>query len=536
MIRQVWVVVLLGTGCWTTAGPPAGSSAGEVTRGPDHELIPVTEGERILEAAAAASPPGRSRLEVSVIDAVGVGDPIDVGLRIDGMSRTMTAEVTLTGKGVVEHHRVPLHYEPPGFQGCDPVHDPDECRRDPPRGHMTSVRLRPLRAVGEYRIQARVDDPALGAEHAVAFRVVSPRLLRAYRVLPFGGLGSFALRARAVVETTQAGRRIVVSRGVYERSGALTIADVTEDLSEQPGLLQAIGHELRGMPTRVGLHTVFVDRGHFATWVSSPMAAHGQVAVRISGDVLEDLALIEGLARMHQPVRSATSAAPPGPAPPVRPPPGGPPPVSSPPVRPSPVRPRPLLNTAPPGTCNADAHHCCDARNQIVRPGGCEPSYPDGVVAGMRRGSDGFCEPVECHLRCLPGDARIATPDGQVAVSALRAGDRVWTVSSDGARISAAITQVTSVPIVGAHAVVELVLADGRSVRGSAGHPLSTGPSIGTLRVGATLDGSTVVSIRAVAVHGATWDLLPDGPTGAYWADGVLLGSTLGQDRAGSRR
>jgi hypothetical protein len=29
---------------------------------------------------------------------------------------------------------------------------------------------------------------------------------------------------------------------------------------------------------------------------------------------------------------------------------------------------------------------------------------------------------------------------------------------------------------------------------------------------------------------GGTYDLLPSGPTGTYWADGVLLGSTLFAD------
>jgi hypothetical protein len=45
--------------------------------------------------------------------------------------------------------------------------------------------------------------------------------------------------------------------------------------------------------------------------------------------------------------------------------------------------------------------------------------------------------------------------------------------------------------------------------------------------VGATIDGAIVVARRVSTYRGATWDLLPAGDTGHYWADGVLLGSTL---------
>ncbi|MDF1566010.1 MAG: hypothetical protein P1V51_23450 [Deltaproteobacteria bacterium] len=42
------------------------------------------------------------------------------------------------------------------------------------------------------------------------------------------------------------------------------------------------------------------------------------------------------------------------------------------------------------------------------------------------------------------------------------------------------------------------------------------------------LDGARIVELREAAFEGeATWDLLPAGPTGAYFADGVLVGSTL---------
>jgi hypothetical protein len=42
------------------------------------------------------------------------------------------------------------------------------------------------------------------------------------------------------------------------------------------------------------------------------------------------------------------------------------------------------------------------------------------------------------------------------------------------------------------------------------------------------IDGSRIASVERVAYSGgATYDILPAGATGAYWANGVLLGSTL---------
>ena len=52
------------------------------------------------------------------------------------------------------------------------------------------------------------------------------------------------------------------------------------------------------------------------------------------------------------------------------------------------------------------------------------------------------------------------------------------------------------------------------------------------LRRGESLDGSTVVDTVTVHLNdGATYDVLPTGPTGDYWANGILVGSTLATTR-----
>jgi hypothetical protein len=72
------------------------------------------------------------------------------------------------------------------------------------------------------------------------------------------------------------------------------------------------------------------------------------------------------------------------------------------------------------------------------------------------------------------------------------------------------------------------VLADGRELHASPGHPTADGRPLGSLAVGHVLDGSRIVLWALVPYAGErTYDLLPAGPTGAYWANGVLLSTTL---------
>jgi hypothetical protein len=128
---------------------------------------------------------------------------------------------------------------------------------------------------------------------------------------------------------------------------------------------------------------------------------------------------------------------------------------------------------------------------------------------------------------CLAAGARIATPAGLVSVSDLHPGMVVWTVDRAGARIAAPILQVSHVPAPSGHHVVRLVLSDGRVVEASAGHPTADGRTVGQLRPGDLLDGSRVSAVERIAYAGETWDLLPEGPSGVYWADGVPLLSTM---------
>lgn len=129
---------------------------------------------------------------------------------------------------------------------------------------------------------------------------------------------------------------------------------------------------------------------------------------------------------------------------------------------------------------------------------------------------------------CLAAHTLIDTPRGPVAVEDLQIGDPVWTVDTAGRRVAGTILRVTRSPVPAGHLVVRLVLEDGRQLQASPGHPSADGRRLGDLRPGDVLDSARIVQADLVLYTGiATYDLLPSGDTGFYWADGILVGSTL---------
>ena len=129
---------------------------------------------------------------------------------------------------------------------------------------------------------------------------------------------------------------------------------------------------------------------------------------------------------------------------------------------------------------------------------------------------------------CLAAGTTISTPDGPIPVSHLRVGMPIWTPAPDGGRQLARVQSVGHVPMPLGHDAVRLALADGRQVTASAGHPTLDGRTLGQLRAGDILDGSRVIAVEIIHLHDSgTYDVLPSGASGAYWANGVLMRSTL---------
>ena len=148
----------------------------------------------------------------------------------------------------------------------------------------------------------------------------------------------------------------------------------------------------------------------------------------------------------------------------------------------------------------------------------------DGVVTVGSRMPSG---PPNCPI-CLAASTVIATPNGPVRVTDVRVGTIVWTQAADGSRVAASVIQIGSIEAPAEHRMVHLFLADGRELLVSPGHKSADGRPVGTLRAGDPLDGSTIKHSELVPYAGGrTYDLLPAGATGHYWANGILLSSTL---------
>ena len=148
---------------------------------------------------------------------------------------------------------------------------------------------------------------------------------------------------------------------------------------------------------------------------------------------------------------------------------------------------------------------------------------PSGKITVSKREKSFNTYPI-----CLARGTLIAVPGGQVSVEQLREGMAVWSVDASGKRIIAVMGKTVVTPVPASFQVVRVTLSDGRSVTASPGHSTVAGRVLGDYAVGDNLDGAIVTSVERVAYGGgATYDLLPSGPTGRYWANNILLMSTL---------
>jgi hypothetical protein len=129
---------------------------------------------------------------------------------------------------------------------------------------------------------------------------------------------------------------------------------------------------------------------------------------------------------------------------------------------------------------------------------------------------------------CLAKGTLIDTPRGPVAVEEMRVGMPVWTAAPNGDRVEGVVLKMVRVFVPPDHRVVHLKLADGRELVASPAHPTADGRTLSDLRPGDRVDGSRITQIEQTIYGGAaTYDILPSGPSGFYWANGMLLGSTL---------
>ena len=167
-------------------------------------------------------------------------------------------------------------------------------------------------------------------------------------------------------------------------------------------------------------------------------------------------------------------------------------------------------------TCTTDAE-CTD------------PARPDCNTPTF--GGPGFCaaRDFRCcwECNCAAPDTPIATPSGERPIAELVPGDLVYSVDADGV-VVVPLVRVQRVPVAAGHRMVRLTLSTGRVLELSSGHPMADGRLVSDLREGERFDGVAItahVSVEYAREH--TFDILPSSSSGAYFAAGVLVGSTM---------
>jgi hypothetical protein len=128
---------------------------------------------------------------------------------------------------------------------------------------------------------------------------------------------------------------------------------------------------------------------------------------------------------------------------------------------------------------------------------------------------------------CLAAGTLIDTPRGPIAVEDLELGDPVWTTDAAGERVPGEILRLGHTRVPADHQVIHVRLSDGRELWGSPGHPTGSGRRLSEVSPNDLIDGARVSLVESLPYSGITYDLLPSGDTGSYWANGILMDSTL---------
>jgi len=129
---------------------------------------------------------------------------------------------------------------------------------------------------------------------------------------------------------------------------------------------------------------------------------------------------------------------------------------------------------------------------------------------------------------CLSGETKISTPTGDVLVKNMKEGMAVWTTNKTGKKVSGTVILTGKTAVPSTHKVMHIKLSDGRELFVSPGHKIADGRTAGQIILGDTIDNAIVILASLVSyTEKYTYDILPSGSTGMYFANGILLQSTL---------
>lgn len=165
------------------------------------------------------------------------------------------------------------------------------------------------------------------------------------------------------------------------------------------------------------------------------------------------------------------------------------------------------------GACCTTGQLCCLRQVGATQPFCTAPEH-------------GTCPPGIPGSDCAAPNTPIATPSGERAIAELQPGDIVYSIHRS-AIVAVPILRVHRTPVHG-HRVMRVTLANRRVLEISAGHPTLDGRDFGALAAGDRLDATPIAQVEVVPyAEPFTYDILPDSDSGAYFAAGAAIGSTL---------
>lgn len=133
-------------------------------------------------------------------------------------------------------------------------------------------------------------------------------------------------------------------------------------------------------------------------------------------------------------------------------------------------------------------------------------------IAGSGKNKDG-----------LSPDIRIRTTGVQKRIADIKKGELVLSDEEKAVRVK----KVSKAPVKN-YKILKVRLNDGTIFEVSPGHPTADGRRFKELKMGDFLDNRMVVETKLIPyIYSHTYDILPDSKTGNYYANGVLIGSTL---------
>lgn len=151
------------------------------------------------------------------------------------------------------------------------------------------------------------------------------------------------------------------------------------------------------------------------------------------------------------------------------------------------------------------------------------PVAREGIPGNLRCLKSGGPRPI-----CLSGETKISTPFGDILVKDIREKMTVWSTDKNGKKVESAVLLTGKTLVSKDHKVAHIILSDDREIFVSPGHKIADGRTAGELEAGDKIEGVNIKSAELIPyTEKYTYDILPSGDTGVYYANGILLQSTL---------